>query len=304
MLCFFYGAISNIWFDPVNETCFPKNASLYYMCPLCDKFCSYYLLKDVSCLYAKITHLFDNNATAFFAVFMSIWSVLYLEYWKRRQATLTYQWHTMDFYEEEVVRPQFSAVIKRLKRNPITGKMEPHMSKKEEFLKMAGTFSVVVFFILLVISALIGVIVYRAAIFVLLLSSGGSLRSNSKLFVTGAAACLNLFVINILKLVYNRLAVMMTDWENPRTRSLYEKSFTVKMFWFQFCNTYSSLFYVAFFKNELFVGWPGRYKRFGHQSYRLEGCSIQGCFLELCVQLIILMGGQQLLGNVVEIVFP
>ena len=304
MLCFFYGALSNIWFEPVNETCFPKNASLYYMCPLCDKFCSYYLLKDVSCLYAKITHLFDNDATPFLAVFIAIWSVFYLEYWKRKQSTLAYQWYTTDFYGEEVVRPQFSAVIKRLRKNPVTGKKEPSMSKKEEFVKMVGVFTVVVFFIALVISALIGVIVYRAAIYAILISSGGTLRSNSKLLVAGTAACINLLVINILKVIYNRLAIVMTNWENPRTNSAYERSFTLKMFWFQFCNTYASVFYVAFFKTEIFVGRPNHYNRFVGKSYRLEGCSSEGCFLELCVQLIILMCGQQLCGNIIEVLLP
>lgn len=304
VLCFFYGCLSSIWFEPVEEICYPKNASLYYMCPLCDNICSYYHLKDFSCLYAKVTHFFDNDVTAFYAIFMSIWSVVYLEYWKRQQWTLSYNWHTMDFYEEEVVRPQYSASAKKIRRNPITGKMEPTVSKKEQFFKITGGFSVVVFFITLVIAALVGVIVYRAVIFGVLLSSGGNLRTNSKLFVTGTAACINLVVINVLKLVYKRLALVMTEWENPRTRSLYEKSFTVKMFWFQFCNTYASVFYVAFFKSEFFVGWSGNYQRFGAKEYRLEGCSAQGCFLELCVQLIILMGGQQLLGNFVELLLP
>jgi len=306
VLCFFFAGLSNFWFEPLDEICSPKNASGYYMCPLCDKLCSYYYLKDFSCVYAKVTHLFDNDGTAFFAVFMSIWSVFFLEYWKRQQCTLSYNWNTMDFREEEVVRPQYSAVVKKLKKNPVNDKMEPFMNRKEHCLKISGAFSVVLFFIAMVIAALVGVIVYRAAIFGILLSHGeGSLKENSKIFVTATAAIINLLVINILKVVYNRLAKMMTEWENPRTRTSYEKSFTMKMFWFQFCNTYASVFYVAFFKSEQFTGWPGHYRRFGSgNKYRLEGCSVQGCFLELCVQLVILMGGQQLLGNFVEICWP
>ena len=127
-------------------------------------------------------------------------------------------------------------------------KLEPTSSKREQALKIAGEASVVLFFIALVIASLIGVIVYRAVIFGVLIASDGSLRRNSKILVTGTAAFINLIVINILKLVYRKLALIMTEWENPRTRSSYEKSFTLKMFWFQFCNMYSSVFYVAFFK--------------------------------------------------------
>lgn len=36
--------------------------------------------------------------------------------------------------------------------------------------------------------------------------------------------------------------------ENPRTETEYESSFTFKMFVFQFCNFYTSIFYIAFFK--------------------------------------------------------
>lgn len=114
-----------------------------------------------------------------------------------------------------------------------------------------------------------------------------------------------MLAINILKFVYQRVAILLTDWENPRTQTDYEDSFTVKMFWFQFVNTYASVFYVAFFKSEYFVGSPGKYKRFGGETaFRFEGCSAQGCFLELCVQLIIIMVGQQFIGNVMEIGIP
>ncbi|XP_066923434.1 anoctamin-7-like [Clytia hemisphaerica] len=302
LIFFFFGCLSNLWFIPVQEICNAEKP--FFMCPLCDKVCSYYFLHNTSCTYSKMTHCFDNDGTPIFAVFISIWSVFYLEYWKRQQWSLSYEWHTMDFCEEEVVRPQYTASAKKFKQNPITRKMEPIASKKEQMLKIAGEASVVLFFIALVIAALIGVIVYRAVIFGILIAADGRLRKNSKLFVTGTAATINLIVINVLKLVYRKLALIMTEWENPRTRTSYEKSFTLKMFWFQFCNMFSSVFYVAFFKSEFFVGYPGNYRRFGTKRSRLEGCSEQGCFLELCIQLVILMGGQQLLGNFVEIFWP
>jgi len=36
----------------------------------------------------------------------------------------------------------------------------------------------------------------------------------------------------------------------------------------------------------------------------LDGCSEQGCFLELCVQLLIIMVGQQIIGNITEVAIP
>ena len=76
------------------------------------------------------------------------------------------------------------------------------------------------------------------------------------------------------------------------------------MFWFQFVNTYSSIFYVAFFKNATFAGTLGRYHRFTTAQFRFEGCSEQGCFLELTIQLSILMIGEQIFENTKEFMIP
>lgn len=42
------------------------------MCPLCDHWCGYYDLQE-TCMHARITYLFDNGTTVFFAIFMSFW---------------------------------------------------------------------------------------------------------------------------------------------------------------------------------------------------------------------------------------
>lgn len=72
---------------------------------------------------------------------------------------------------------------------------------------------------------------------------------------------------------------------------------------FQFVNTFASIIYIAFFKSELVVGSPGRYRRI-LGKYRQDGCSEQGCFLELCIQIAIIMVGQQIIGNVIEVGIP
>ena len=95
--------------------------------------------------------------------------------------------------------------------------------------------------------------------------------------------------------MYEKIAVRLTDWENPRTKSGYQNSFTIKMFWFQFFNTYSAIIYIAFFKFEMAGGRPGKYSRIGAGKIRLLGCPLPGCFLELTVLLAIIMVGQQVI---------
>ena len=310
ILCFIYGVVSSLDSPSVLESCADLplangTGHLFYMCPLCDKRCSYFLL-NINCLYAKVTHFFDNEATLFFAAFMSVWATLFLEFWKRRQISLAYQWHSMGFEEaEEQVRPEYAAADTVLKRNVITGKQEPYMLPGKKMTRMMGTFGVVLFFIILVLVAVVGVIVFRAALNVALIASDNSIvRERSKMIVSATAGVLNLIAINILKFIYKKVAVVLTDWENPRTRTDYEDSFTIKMFLFQFFNTYSSIIYVAFLKTEVITGSPGKYKRFGASKFRMDGCSSQGCFLELTVQLIIIMVGQQFISNIFETLLP
>ncbi|XP_065660186.1 anoctamin-4 isoform X3 [Hydra vulgaris] len=308
--CFLYGVISAYDSPIVKEVCNPNNQTdgtyKFYMCPLCDKICSYYLLHSQGCIYSKITHFFDNDSTLFFAVFMSLWATIYLEFWKRKEISLAYEWHTMDFEEEEErPRPEYLAKVTRLKKNPVTMKMEPYMPTTQRYTRLFGAFGVVLFFMVLVLSAVVGVIIFRAAFYIFLIGQRNeTVRSRSKMVVSACAACVNLVAINLLKFVYQRIAVKLTNWENPRTATDYEDSFTIKMFWFQFVNTYASIFYVAFFKSEFFVGSPGNYKRFTSQKFRFDGCSVQGCFLELTIQLVIIMVGQQIIGNTMEILIP
>lgn len=47
----------------------------FTMCPLCDGSCDFWRL-STACGTARASHLFDNPATVFFAIFMSLWGEL------------------------------------------------------------------------------------------------------------------------------------------------------------------------------------------------------------------------------------
>ena len=59
------------------------------MCPVCDP-CDFWTLKD-SCDMTQYKTLFDNDLTVAFSIFMSLWAVFFLEFWKRYSATLTHR---------------------------------------------------------------------------------------------------------------------------------------------------------------------------------------------------------------------
>ena len=110
LMVFFYGCASNLWSPPIDEIC--SGDKTFLMCPMCDKVCSYYYLHNASCTYSKITRCFDNEATPVFAVFMSIWSVFYLSFWRRRESKFAYKWRTFGLHEMVIDRPEFKPEIK------------------------------------------------------------------------------------------------------------------------------------------------------------------------------------------------
>ena len=105
----------------------------------------------------KYRVLFDNQLTVAFSIFMSIWSVLFLEFWERRSATLAHRWRRQlviimssafnvsnswprctvlycrwGVYqhdpEEEHPRPEYLAQLERVEArtlNPVTRTLEP-----------------------------------------------------------------------------------------------------------------------------------------------------------------------------------
>ena len=108
------------------------------MCPQCEK-CSTWTLHNI-CAYTRISYLFDNPGTVFYAVFMSFWGQLFLEYWKRKNASLAHQWDCMGFTEEdEKPRPQFAANAPYLDKNPITGiRFARHIHYFQQFLPLVS----------------------------------------------------------------------------------------------------------------------------------------------------------------------
>ncbi|XP_043307343.1 anoctamin-5 isoform X2 [Cervus elaphus] len=312
LACFVYGLLTIPKKSGSSEICDPEIGGQLIMCPLCDELCDYWRLNS-TCLASKISHLFDNESTLFFAVFMGIWVTLFLEFWKQRQARLEYEWDLVDFEEEQQqlqLRPEFEAMCKKRKLNTVTQEMEPYLPLYSRLPWYILSGVTVILWMALIVACMVAVIVYRLSVFATFASfmeSEASLK-HVKSYLTPQIAtsltgsCLNFIVILILNFFYEKISAWITKMEIPRTHQEYESSLTLKMFLFQFVNYYSSCFYVAFFKGK-FVGYPGKYTYlFG--VWRSEECDPAGCLVELTTQLTIIMTGKQIFGNVKEAIYP
>jgi len=108
--------------------------------------------------------------------------------------------------------------------------------------------------------------------------------------------------VELILQLYEKVALLLTNLEQPRTESEWENSFTLKMFLFQFVNLNSSTFYIAFFLGR-FTGHPGAYLRLINR-WRLEECHPSGCLIDLCMQMGIIMVLKQTWNNFMELGYP
>ncbi|XP_038562648.1 anoctamin-1-like isoform X2 [Micropterus salmoides] len=304
VIVFLYGCATVDDNIPSMEICHPKNNIT--MCPLCDRVCSYWKL-STACGTARASHLFDNPATVFFSIFMALWAAMFMEYWKRRQMRLNYEWDLTGFEDEED-HPRAEYEFRVLQKYVSKDHKSQHKMEKLTCRDRLPAYMTNIVMMLLMIGVtfaiVFGVILYRISTKAALhLSSNPVTRNHVQLTVKTTAAIINLVVILILDEVYGAVARWLTVLEVPKTDRSFEERLIFKTFILKFVNAFTPIIYIAFFRGRL-VGRPGSYL-YVFESYRMEECTHGGCLMELCIQLSITMLGKQLIqNNLFEIGIP
>ncbi|XP_031710729.1 anoctamin-8 isoform X2 [Anarrhichthys ocellatus] len=177
-----------------------------------------------------------------FALFNVVWATLFLERWKRREAELAYRWGTLDTPTEslEEPRPQFRGV-KRC--SPITG--------CEEFYYPPWKRALFRWLVSLPICLLCLCFVFLAMLLCLELQEvvmeiqelPGITRFLPKILLA--------ITVTICDEVYKKIAYWLNDMENYRLQSAYENNLIIKMVFFEFINSYLSLFYIGFYLKDM-----------------------------------------------------
>ena len=161
----------------------------------------------------------------FMCIFLSAWSQLLIVYWKRQASFLRMQWGTNGFYQDERERVEFWGEIQD---SVITGKKVVHFHQIYRNLRICLSVITIAFLVCIVIFA------------ILLVTLVGIMYGN----IVGAVV--NAVIILVLNKMYFPLAVGLSSCENYRTDSEFQDALVSKLFAFQFVNSYSSFFYVAF----------------------------------------------------------
>uniref|UniRef100_H3CLN8 Anoctamin n=1 Tax=Tetraodon nigroviridis TaxID=99883 RepID=H3CLN8_TETNG len=262
------------------------------MCPRCDKTCKVWQLSD-TCTYAKISHLFDNEGTVGFAMFMAIWATLFLELWKRHRAIHVTNWKVYDWCEEE--EELILDLVNDLNCKP--------KQFRHSYLRSTVVLILVTLMLMLILGLAHVLVVFRV-VAAPLLSEGNSnfIKDHANTVAVMLGAVLHYVTIQVMtRCLKRRQMCLFVSQEKTNSFAATERSFTVKMFTFQFFTLFSSLFYVAFFLGRI-NGHPGNYKRIA--GWRLEECHPSGCLTDLFIQMSIIMLLKQTLNNIFEFTVP
>ncbi|KAF9550580.1 Anoctamin-7 [Mortierella hygrophila] len=244
----------------------------------------------------QLVDVFDNALTLPYALFMSVWSALFVEYWKRRSAVLAYEWNTLDYENLERARPEFKPTGTRI--SPVTGKMELYYPRYKQVISIFTSVLVVLISIGIVIVSVGSLMLFN--VFMTKSNDPNSIRAGMNSYVTTVVtAVLSLVVIVVLGTIYAKLAQILTDNENHKRLTQYEDALIIKRFLFDFVNFYSAMVYIAFFKGYIAQDvklWDNQPK---------DSCGDDGsCLGELAIQLAIVFVGKQLLNQAQEIAIP
>eukprot|EP00013_Stygamoeba_regulata_P012275 CAMPEP_0177680186 /NCGR_PEP_ID=MMETSP0447-20121125/30030_1 /TAXON_ID=0 /ORGANISM="Stygamoeba regulata, Strain BSH-02190019" /LENGTH=651 /DNA_ID=CAMNT_0019189483 /DNA_START=72 /DNA_END=2027 /DNA_ORIENTATION=- len=175
-----------------------------------------------------------------YAVFLCIWSTLFIEFWKRRTSVLAWHWSLSEEDDDEPQRPQFKG---RLTTNEITGKPERFFPPRQAYITKWCVS----------LPAIMGMAALVAFLMLLIFTLETYLRANCHPdsywhFLPIALICAEIQVMNM---VYSRVATYLNDMENHETETAYQNHLIWKRVMFEYINGYGSFLYIAFVARDM-----------------------------------------------------
>ena len=235
-----------------------------------------------------------------YCLIVAVWTTMMAELWKRKNSELAYRWDVTDYEQDEPPRPEY---LHSFHEGPWANhKKGGVMQKKHGFFGKGNVFienadaplevvmdwwaklrspTLLVGFPMLALAFVLMLVVTLSILTFRMLMQFGKEFSNNDFANPDSAAViggtLNAVWITVMNLLYRELAVYLTRFENHRTETAYEDALIMKTFLFQFFNSYSALFYIAFFKaqHHTFFGAFGHKDDATGKPYA-DACGVEG----------------------------
>ncbi|GAM19032.1 hypothetical protein SAMD00019534_022070 [Acytostelium subglobosum LB1] len=256
----YHGRLFNLPIEIANEY-FGEEISFYFL------FLKFYiftlfLVSFISLAFSVIQYMGDPNmlSNGIFAIFVTVMSSFFLDFWKRFSNDYSWNWNMEDFVDKEVPRPGFKSKERRqgvyhqsllltdgdFDRQELT-LVKNYFADRPYFTRVQERERVFVYiFTFAVATALILLVpIFSISVFAVPYALGLiNFRARPEVEIVITTICIQIF-----NYFYNMLAIWLTDKENHRLQSNYTTSLSIKLFLFQFLNMFSGLFYYAFIRD-------------------------------------------------------
>jgi len=233
---------------------------------------------------ADIVNGTPDNYTLFpLTIGVGVWGIFFVHSWRRVAATYCLRWGTLNMTPAlEPTRPEFRGVSRI---NPVTGRIDRYYPWSERIFQVLFSWAVLSVTIIMLLFCVGMLFALRHVMH----KNGGRLWFQF----------INAIAVEILNIVFTKIAKWLTDRENHRAYSEYANHLLAKTVIFKFINCYSSLYYIAFFKEH------------GHLFGMEMDCAANGLFLkkhdclnDLGSQLAMFMLTRLILQNFCELCYP
>ena len=189
-------------------------------------------------------------------ILFTIWLTLFIKSWAQKEKIYNYIWGIKINTKEMKINEEF---VQNSKEKLILGYYVPIEKEPYHSFKKFVSYSVLLGMIFLVIAIIYSLFRLKAQLV------NGNVWHDYK--ITFYIACLNGLQIKVMNFIYYYIALYLNNWENHFSLNDKNNSFSIKLILFDFMNSYSSLFYIAFIK-----------------PYN-EGCINNNCLKELETQM-------------------
>ena len=187
---------------------------------------------------------------------LTLWLTLFIKTWIQKEKIYNYIWGINEGHQEIKINEEF---VPNSKLKLIFGYYVPSEKQPYPTLKKCVSYIVLLGMIILVITFIYSLFRLKASLV------NGNIWHDYK--ISFYIACVNGLQIKIMNFIYYYIALYLTQWENHFSVTEKNNSFAKKLILFDFVNSYSSLFYIAFIK-----------------PYN-EGCINNNCLKELETQM-------------------
>lgn len=198
----------------------------------------YLLALAVPSALGLISHFIFKRYSLVYTVLNSIWAIVFLAAWKKKQTVYALKWKTTGASKVEVRRPEFVGESKET--DPVTGESVPTFSPITRTIRQISFLP----FALVGIAILVG---YQVSCFFIEIFLTEIYQGRGKMILGLVPTVLIVGVVPILTAIYEKFVDKALDFENHEYQSSYDRSKTQKMYIYNFCSAYVPLFITVFF---------------------------------------------------------